>query len=253
MPDLAATQPQTLSAADQALRDAGFTPVMAAELECYVMLPDTLPATWERFWQPLHTQFLQDGLPLLRIEKERGTHQFELITAPTTPQRLAQTLHEFRARTEAHGRDLGMPVHFAAKPLPSEPSCGLHIHLHLSDAEGLNLYHKTEEWMSDALRFSLGGLLATLEDAMPIFFPQAGDLARLTDADHVPRLRGWGVNNRYCALRIPAHPDPYDKRIEHRMPCANAEASAVIAAVLHGVSHGLATRSEPPPPLYGKY
>jgi glutamine synthetase len=87
---------------------------------------------------------------------------------------------------------------------------------------------------------------------MPVFFPEITDYARLNDADHVPKIFGWGVNNRYCALRIPAIPDFYDKRIEHRVPCANADPMLVIAAILKGVMMGLRTQIEPPPQQYGK-
>jgi glutamine synthetase len=79
------------------------------------------------------------------------------------------------------------------------------------------------------------------------------DQARLNDRDHVPKIAGWGVNNRYCALRIPMDPDPYNKRIEHRAPCANADPEAAIAAMLGGVLRGLRERIEPPAQEYGKW
>ena len=226
---------------------------MAAEIECYVMLPDTSPDTVEHFFVPVDAALRAAGVPLLRIEKERGLHQFEIITAITTPEILAQSLARIRAIIEARGRELGVPVNFAAKPFADQPSSGLHLHVHLSDAEGLNVYHKTEEWTSDWLRFSLGGLLVDLPHAMPIFFPNAEDYARLNDPDHVPKIAGWGVNNRYCALRIPMEPDLYHKRIEHRVPCANADPEAAIAALLRGVLLGLRERIEPPAQEYGKF
>jgi len=227
----------------------GLTPVMAAEIECYVPLADETVATMEAFWQPLDAAFRAENLPILRIEKERGTHQFEVITDVTSPQFLAESLRRIRAMVEAASPD----ATFAAKPFPHQPSSGLHLHLHLADAAGINAYHKTEDWMSEALRFSLGGLLADLESAIPVFFPNEADQARLNDPDHVPKIAGWGVNNRYCALRIPMDPDPYNKRIEHRAPCANADPKQAIAAMLRGVLRGLRERIEPPAQEYGRW
>ena len=229
------------------------TPVMAAEIECYVSLADESVAVMEAFWGPVDGAFKEAALPILRIEKERGLHQYEVITQVTTPVRLAEVLVAIRAIIERQASACQVAVSFDAKPFADQPSSGMHFHLHLADEQGINSYHKTEEWTSDTLRFSLGGLLAVLMDDMPVFFPLESNYARLNDADHVPKILGWGVNNRYCALRIPMHPDPYDKRIEHRVPCANAEPAACIQAMLAGVLKGLRERIEPSEQSYGKW
>src|SRR5262249_52396421 len=147
---------------------------------------------------------LQDVGTKVKIEKERGTHQYELITQVTTPAKLIAWLNTIKSVITEQARLQQVSYTFVAKPFAGEPSSGLHLHLHLGDGEGINAYHKTEEWVSDALRWSMGGLLATLPSALPVFFPSEADYARLSDIDHVPKLAGWGVNNRYCALRIPA-------------------------------------------------
>lgn len=230
----------------------GLAPVMAAEIECYVMLPEITQESVDAFFEPLASQWKAQGVPLLRIEKERGDMQFEIVTDLTTPERLAQALVIIRQSIEDRAQAEGVACSFAAKPVRGQPSNGLHLHLHLADAEGLNAYHKTEEWTSDALRWSLGGLLYNLEASLPVFFPAPRDYARLNDADHVPKFAGWGVNNRYCALRIPMSEDPYNKRIEHRVPCANADPVAVIHTLLLSVLQGLRDRLEPGEQEYGK-
>ncbi len=240
---------QTLDALQN---EFGLTPVMAAEIECYVALPEITQETVDAFFEPLAAQWKAQGVPLLRIEKERGATQFEIITEVTTPERLVQALSIIRESIEESAAAEGVACSFAAKPFATEPSSGLHLHLHLADAEGTNAYHKTEEWTSDALRWSLGGLLYNLEVSLPTFFPNPRDYARLNDADHVPKTAGWGVNNRYCALRIPMHEDPYSKRIEHRVPCANADPYAAISVILAGVLQGLREHIEPPEQEHGK-
>ena len=229
------------------------TPIMAAEIECYVMLADESSASMDAFWAPVQKDFQAEKLPILRIEKERGLHQYEVITQVTTPINLAATLLSIRRIVERHASLMGVNVSFAAKPFADQPSSGLHIHTHLGDEQGLNVFHKTEEWTADYLRHSLGGLLALLPAQMGTFFPNDADYARLDDVDHVPKIYGWGVNNRYCALRIPMDPDPFNKRIEHRVPCANANPEAVIEAILAGMLHGLRERIEPPEQEHGKF
>lgn len=226
---------------------------MAAEIECYVMLADDSPHSIDMFWDPVEKAFHQHGLPILRIERERGYNQYEIVTNVMTPDALVQTLQQVRAIIEKYAMRNNVQATFAGKPFIDQPSSGLHLHLHLADHEGINTYHKTEEWTSDTLRYSLGGLLDVMAYQMPLYFPNITDYARLNDADHVPKIFGWGVNNRYCALRIPANPDMYDKRIEHRVPCASADPALVIPAMLAGVLHGLRDRIEPPAQQYGKW
>ena len=237
----------------QSLTDEfGLTPVMAGEIECYVAFPEVTQEAADAFFAPLADGWKAQGLPILRIEKERGDLQFEIVTDITTPERLAEALATIRRDIEQAAIAHGMQASFAAKPMAGQPSSGMHLHLHLADGEGNNAYHKTEEWTSDALRWSLGGLLATLEQHLPVFFPSPRDYARLNDADHVPKIAGWGVNNRYCALRIPMIDDPYMKRIEHRLPCANADPYAAIEAMLQGALHGLRHQLEPGEQVHGK-
>lgn len=237
---------------DELYAQYGLTPVMAAEIECYVELADESVQSMNQFWEPVDKAFKHEQLSIQRIEKERGLHQYEIITHIMPPIQLATTLTSIRAIIEKYAARLRVPASFAAKPYAERPSSGLHLHLHLADDEGLNAYHKTEEWTSDLLRWSLGGLIEKLPQQLSIFFPMMDDYARLEDADHVPKIFGWGVNNRYCALRIPADPNPYHKRIEHRVPCANADPSAAIAAMLSGVVYGIEQRIEPPAQEYGK-
>lgn len=227
-------------------------PVMGAEIECYVLLPDESTEVVESFWKQVDKAFRHEGLPILRIEKERGWNQYEVITTTMPAHELVFTLNAIRDTLEKYARRNSVQVLFDAKPFSDQPSSGLHLHLHLADATGANAYHKTPEWMSESLRHSLGGLLATLHTAMPIYFPRAEDYARLEDPDHVPKLYGWGVNNRYCALRLPANADPYNKRIENRVPCANADPEQAIEAMLGGVLTGLIDKIEPPAQEHGK-
>lgn len=233
-------------------QEFGLTPVMAAEIECYVMLPELTQESADAFFGPLLELWQAQGVPILRIEKERGDRQFEIVTQVATPSLIADSLKFIRDTIEQAATDQGIQTSFAAKPFADQPSSGMHLHLHLADDEGLNAFHKTEEWTSDALRWSIGGLLKNLEISLPIFFPTEQDYARLADADHVPKIAGWGVNNRYCALRIPMNEDPYTKRIEHRVPCANTDPHMAIGAILQSVLEGLREKIEPPAQEYGK-
>jgi glutamine synthetase len=227
----------------------GATPIMGAELECYVTLT---PEAMDAFWATVVEALKQENIPVIRVEKERGEHQYELVLGTGSPRQLADWIQFAKNTIEEKAKASDVAGSFAAKPYDDQPSSGLHIHTHLADSEGVNLYHKTEEEMSNALRFSLGGLMTRLEKDMAIFCPTVESHRRYDDADHVPRKFCWGVNNRYCALRIPMERDPYNKRIEHRMAGADADATKVIEAILIGILEGLDASIEPPAQEYGK-
>jgi len=217
-----------------------------------VALPDASEATLNHFWLPVKNALTQQEIPLLRIEQERGNGQFEMVLGVASAEAICEHIARTRSIIEAHAKTANIASSFASRPYDAEPSSGLHLHVHLANLAEENLYHKTEDEMSEMLRFSLGGLLVTLPHFLPIWCPNDSEYARFQDADHVPRTLSWGVNNRYCALRIPMIQDFYSKRIEHRMSHANAEPAGVVAAMLAGIIIGLEFRIEPPEQEYGK-
>jgi glutamine synthetase len=230
----------------------GAVPYIGAEIECYVALPEGDIAAIDAFWLPVKQALLAQNIPLLRIEQEQGKGQFELVLGVASPEPMYEFITQAKNIVQAHARAQNVAASFEAKPYHNQPSSGLHIHIHLANGANENLFHKTEEEMSEMLAFSLGGLLATLPHFLPIWCPNDSEFTRFLDNDHVPRTLSWGVNNRYCALRIPMIQDPYSKRIEHRMSHAHADADAVIAAILAGVFIGLEYRIAPPDQEYGK-
>lgn len=230
----------------------GFVPCFAAELECYVVLPSITQEAMDAFWRPVSAWAA--GLPvgLLRIEKERGHHQYELVFDKTEdPALLAESLRMLRQYTETHGERTGIQVQFDAKPHDDAPASGLHLHISLRDGNGDSVYLKSDEYISPALHHSLGGLCALTPFVMPILCPEPSGYTRFHDDSHMARTVSWGSNNRSCAIRIPYSPIMDDKRLEWRVPCADADPEKVLALMLLGIRAGMAERMEPPEQYYG--
>lgn len=185
-----------------------------------------------------------------KIEPERGENQWEIAFSPTRDiPALTGRASALRGALVAAGAD------FRAKPFPDRPGSGLHVHLHLEHAEGeagqgRNLFYKKDEIISDALKWSIGGLLATMRENLHHFIPRRESLARLMPGGGGPVTASWGANNRSCAIRLPDAGAPY-RHIEHRVAGADADFSHVAAAVLAGVRHGLEHRCDPGPQIYG--
>ena len=146
----------------------------------------------------------------------------------------------------------GLAVTFMAKPFAAQVGSGLHIHLSLYDAAGRNLFADPHgagpPAHSATLRHAIGGLAATMAEAMAIFAPNANSYRRLVPGAYVPLTPSWGFNHRSVSLRIPLS-DAANMRIEHRCAGADANPYLVGACVLAGIHHGLSMRLEPPTPM----
>jgi len=123
---------------------------------------------------------------------------------------------------------------------------GMHIHVSIKDADGNNRFAKNP----DTLKHAVGGLQATMAEAMLLFAPHANSFRRFQKNLYVPLSPTWGYNNRTVALRIPAGADNA-RRIEHRVAGADANAYIVMTAVLAGILHGHRQTLEPDAPIEG--
>lgn len=231
------------------LADFGVRPVVAAELEFYLVALDE--SGFREFAHHVGTSFHKRFGYVLLHEAERGLHQYEVAFRPGSAQQAIAEYQAWKGMAEKTAAKLGGSVSFAAKPTFDQPGSGLHIHLHLADESGANLFHKNEEQSSDALQFALGGLLAAMPESMLFFAPVEESYARLQDADHVARTVSWGANNRTAALRVPSNPFTSERHIEHRVCCADADFAQALAAILAAIHYGLGHDVMPPAQIYG--
>ena len=144
----------------------------------------------------------------------------------------------------------GMLASFMAKPFVRQAGSGAHIHVSVLDRNGVNIFASTPEQPADPLRHAIAGLQATARDTFLMFAPNANSYRRFVPNAFVPLNDCWGFNNRSVAMRVP-HSDPENMRIEHRIAGADANPYLVTAAVLAGMLHGLETRGDPGPPVVG--
>lgn len=230
--------------------DFGLAPVTAAEVEFYLHGAEAC-GTLEAFWQDVSARCEAQGIVLAKHEKERGRGQYEIALSPVNdPVKTANdvvTLKDIVAvAAEAHG----ITADFSAKPLENEPGSGLHIHIHLADAQGKNTFYKKDDVISDTLRHSIGGLLAWLPECMPVFAPSAASYARIVAGSNAPVTASWGANNRTVAVRLPDKP-PANKHIEHRAAGADADPVRVMAVLLAAMHDGLTRKLAPGEQIYG--
>lgn len=229
------------------VQDFALTPVIATEIEFYLHgeVPDEAQAL-----ESIAQYCAASALPVAKVEKERSAGQYECSLLPLSVMGAVVAAAALKVRIAEAAAALGAEADFSAKPFPAEPGSGLHIHVHLADATGHNVFFKRDDEMSEALAHCIGGLLATLPEAMIAFAPLAESYLRFAPGGNAPTTLSWGANNRTVALRLPDIGAPH-RHIEHRVAGADADIVRVMAAILAGMHYGLVEQVKPPPQIYG--
>ncbi|MBM0107865.1 glutamine synthetase [Steroidobacter sp. S1-65] len=256
----------------------GLTPVVAIELEFYLLDPERtvdgraqpprLPQTGRREYQTqinsmadlneysavlaeISSACEAQQIPAGTALAEYGPGQFEVNLQHTSDALLAcDQAIRFKRLVRGVAARHGMEATFMPKPYMDMAGSGAHIHVSMLDRHGRNIFAADEATGSEQLKHAIGGLAATMADAMFIFAPTANSYRRYRSEAYVPLNANWAVNNRGVALRIPAS-SPENRRIEHRVAGADVNPYLLTAAVLAGIHHGLDLRLDPGPPVTG--
>lgn len=258
--------------------DLGLTPVVATEMEFYLLSEKD-----DRLGRPVHTQtdrvggalmagqtysvetmagmaeLMHDvrdacrvqGLPVDTLIKESAPSQYE-INLHHCPDALAaadQAVMLKRA-IRAVALNHGMRATFMAKPFGELAGNGMHVHCSLLDRDGNNAFAGDSGQGNTLLREAVAGCLATMSEAMLLFAPNLNSYRRFQRGTHAPMAPCWGYENRTVSVRVPAD-TVSATRLEHRVAGADANPYLVIGAILGGILHGLEGKLQPPPPVQG--
>jgi len=151
---------------------------------------------------------------------------------------------------DAVARTHNFTASFMAKPYADQAGNGLHVHCSVLDKQGRNIFDDGTDEGSIRLRHAIGGLQATLGEAMAFFAPNLNSYRRFEPNIFVPVNCSWGYNNRSVAFRVPAG-DTNSRRIEHRVAGADANPYLVLAAILAGIHYGIVNEIDPGEPAEG--
>ena len=185
------------------------------------------------------------------LVKELAPAQYEINqTHLDDPLRAADNAQMMKRVIKDVAAKHGYVATFMPKPFTHIAGNGFHAHISVIDEQGRNIFDDGGEDGTPALRHAIAGLAATMRDLMLVFAPHRNSYRRYAVGTHISRAPTWGYENRDVALRIPCG-DPRARRIEHRVPGADANPYLVLAALLAGVLYGLENELEADDPVEG--
>lgn len=193
------------------------------------------------------------GLPRDTFMHEMGVSQFEINLLHGDALQLADQTFLFKHLLKEVGFKHGLSVVCMAKPLAHTPGRSMHIHQSVVEqGTGRNIFSNEQGEATPAFYHFIGGQQAALADFTLLFAPHVNSYQRLCHPYASPNNACWSADNRAAGLRIPASA-PVARRVENRLPGADANPYLALAASLAAGLHGLERELQPSAPIQGEF
>jgi glutamine synthetase len=174
---------------------------------------------------------------------ESGAAQMEINFNHGDALMLADQAFLFKRTVRQTALDHDVHATFMAKPMQDQPGSAMHIHISVMNVKtGKNIFSNNDGEATDAFNHAIGGMQKYLPAAMPLMAPYVNSYRRLLFGEDSPTNLAWGVDNRTVGLRIPQS-EPANRRIENRIPGADANPYLAIAATLATVYLGVTEKT----------
>jgi glutamine synthetase len=262
----------------QLYSDRGWRPVVAPEMEFYLVKPNIDPDypleppvgrsgrperarqaysitavnEFEELFDDIYRFSEAQGLEIDTLNHEDGTAQMEINLRHGDPVELADQVFLFKRTIREAALRHKMYATFMAKPIATEPGSAMHIHQSVNDLQtGRNIFADAG---ANALepRFLnfLGGMQTYLPRVMCMLAPYVNSYRRLIRNTSAPINVRWGFDNRTVGLRVPLS-DAGNRRVENRVPSSDANPYLAIAASLACGYLGLVKQLQPDKAIEG--
>lgn len=238
-------------------RAQGWTPVVAPEMEFYLVGKNTDPAKaiepmMGRTGRPAagrqaYSMMAVDdygpvideiyeyaeiqGIEIDGITQEGGAGQLEINLLHGDPVLLADQVFYFKRLIREAALKHDCFATFMAKPIEGEPGSAMHIHHSILDADRQNIFTGPQGGETDAFFHFIGGLQEHMPSVIAVIAPYVNSYRRYVRDHAAPINLEWGRDNRTTGIRIPLSP-PEARRIENRLAGMDCNPYLCIAASL---------------------
>jgi len=205
------------------------------------------------FFQEVYQCMAALGLPRDTFMHEMGVSQFEINLLHGDPLLLADQTFLFKHLLKEVALKHGLAVVCMAKPLAHTPGSSMHIHQSVVEqGSGQNIFSAADGQATPAFYHFIAGQQAAMADFTLLFAPHVNSYQRLCHPYASPNNACWSEDNRAAGLRIPASA-PVARRVENRLPGADANPYLALAASLAAGLHGIEQQLQPSAPIQGEF
>ena len=246
---------------------AGFTPMMATELEFFLFekpldqlrkegYRDLQPISGynedyhilqttkeEHVLRPLRNHLVAAGVPVENTKGEAEAGQEELNIRYAEAMACADHHTIAKHATKEIAWQKGHAATFLPKWHHDRVGSASHVHMSLWK-DGVNAFHdpQGDHAMSELLRGFMAGLLAYAADCTWFFAPYINSYKRFSKGTFAPTKIAWSVDNRTAGFRL-CGADTKAVRVECRIPGSDVNPylalAALLASGLRGIEDGL--------------
>ena len=260
----------------QLYADKGWTPIVAPEMEFFLVARNIDPA------RPIEAMMGRSGRPAAArqaysmsavdeygpviddiydfaeaqgfeidgITQEGGAGQVEINLRHGDPVRLADEIFYFKRLIREAALRHDCFATFMAKPIEGEPGSAMHMHHSVVDADGKNIFSDASGGETPAFAHFIAGLQNHLPSVIALLAPYVNSYRRYVKDHAAPINLEWGHDNRTTGIRIPVS-DPGSRRVENRLAGMDCNPYLGIAASLACGYLGLVAGKEPSPECTG--
>ncbi len=260
--------------------EQGWQPVVAPELEFYLIKPNLDPnepiqapvgrtgrrgsgnqsysmSAVDDYGPVIDTiyGFAQDaGLTIDTVIQEDGAGQVEINLTHGDPILLADQVFYFKRIIREAALNHDMFATFMAKPMRDQPGSAMHVHQSIVDIKtGKNIFSDSNGQVSKRFLHFIGGCQKYLPQSLPLMAPYVNSYRRFeSDANSsAPTNFAWGYDNRATGLRVP-NSGAQDRRVENRVVGVDCNPYLAIAVGLACGYLGMMNKTKPGEPAAGE-
>ncbi len=188
----------------------------------------------------------------IELESEKGLHQYEIKAMPLQAIECITQIQKYKDFLIKSAKRARLDINFSPKPFRSTYGSAMQFNISVVDSSHRNAFVSESRSENKQFLNIIYALLENLNNSLYLICKDdEREYERLNSSGFMsPTTISWGGNNRTTAIRIPDTLQ-INKRIEFRVPSANARPDTVIFYILLSIVYSFKYKTKKFEKIYG--